>query len=77
MMNIHLVEQFQQDSSEPFYYLYYLFLIRFLYPSQPEYKVADPICTFLFSVLVVGTTLPVTKDVCRILMEGKHNVSCL
>ncbi|XP_069391731.1 proton-coupled zinc antiporter SLC30A2-like isoform X2 [Paralichthys olivaceus] len=36
----------------------------------PEYKVADPICTFLFSVLVVGTTVPVTKDVLRILMEG-------
>uniref|UniRef100_A0A3P8SSR7 Probable proton-coupled zinc antiporter SLC30A3 n=1 Tax=Amphiprion percula TaxID=161767 RepID=A0A3P8SSR7_AMPPE len=36
----------------------------------PEYKVADPICTFLFSVLVVATTFPVTKDVFRILMEG-------
>ncbi|XP_034531367.1 zinc transporter 2-like [Notolabrus celidotus] len=36
----------------------------------PEYKVADPICTFLFSVLVLGTTLPVTKDIFRILMEG-------
>ncbi|XP_073339950.1 proton-coupled zinc antiporter SLC30A2-like [Pagrus major] len=36
----------------------------------PEYKVADPICTFLFSLLVVGTTLPITKDVFRILMEG-------
>uniref|UniRef100_A0A8C9ZDV9 Probable proton-coupled zinc antiporter SLC30A3 n=1 Tax=Sander lucioperca TaxID=283035 RepID=A0A8C9ZDV9_SANLU len=36
----------------------------------PEYKAADPICTFLFSVLVLGTTLPVTKEVFRILMEG-------
>ncbi|KAI3367522.1 hypothetical protein L3Q82_026365 [Scortum barcoo] len=36
----------------------------------PEYKVADPICTFLFSVLVIGTTLPVTKDVLRLLMQG-------
>uniref|UniRef100_A0A4W6FQU7 Probable proton-coupled zinc antiporter SLC30A3 n=1 Tax=Lates calcarifer TaxID=8187 RepID=A0A4W6FQU7_LATCA len=36
----------------------------------PEYKVADPICTFVFSVLVIGTTFPVTKDVLRILMEG-------
>ncbi|XP_071353587.1 proton-coupled zinc antiporter SLC30A2-like [Trachinotus anak] len=36
----------------------------------PEYKVADPICTFLFSVLVLGTTFPVTKDVFRILMEA-------
>lgn len=39
--------------------------------SQPEYKAADPICTFLFSALVLGTTFPVTKDVFRILMEGK------
>ncbi|KAF7644416.1 hypothetical protein LDENG_00222390, partial [Lucifuga dentata] len=37
---------------------------------RPELKVADPICTFLFSILVVGTTLPVTKDIFRILMEG-------
>ncbi|CAN9502401.1 unnamed protein product [Ophioblennius macclurei] len=36
----------------------------------PEYKVADPICTFLFSVVVLLTTLPVTKDVFRILMQG-------
>ncbi|AWP16139.1 putative zinc transporter 2-like [Scophthalmus maximus] len=36
----------------------------------PECKVADPICTFLFSVLVLGTTFPVTKDILRILMEG-------
>ncbi|XP_068577954.1 proton-coupled zinc antiporter SLC30A2-like isoform X2 [Cebidichthys violaceus] len=36
----------------------------------PQYKVADPICTFLFSVLVLGTTLPVTKEIFRILMEG-------
>uniref|UniRef100_A0A3Q0RP06 Probable proton-coupled zinc antiporter SLC30A3 n=1 Tax=Amphilophus citrinellus TaxID=61819 RepID=A0A3Q0RP06_AMPCI len=41
-------------------------IIRF----WPEYKVADPICTFLFSLLVLGTALPVTKDVFRILLEG-------
>ncbi|XP_070698689.1 proton-coupled zinc antiporter SLC30A2-like [Pempheris klunzingeri] len=37
---------------------------------RPEYKIADPICTFLFSALVLGTTLPITKEVFRILMEG-------
>lgn len=37
---------------------------------QPEFKAADPICTFLFSVLVLWTTVPVIKDVFRILMEG-------
>uniref|UniRef100_A0A673BNF1 Probable proton-coupled zinc antiporter SLC30A3 n=1 Tax=Sphaeramia orbicularis TaxID=375764 RepID=A0A673BNF1_9TELE len=36
----------------------------------PEFKAADPICTFLFSFLVLWTTFPVTKDVFRILMEG-------
>ncbi|XP_022606672.1 zinc transporter 2-like [Seriola dumerili] len=36
----------------------------------PEYKVADPICTLLFSVLVLATTFPVTRDVFRILMEA-------
>lgn len=52
-------------------------LIIFLFSSQPEYKVADPICTFVFSVLVIGTTFPVTKDVLRILMEGKHTFLCM
>ncbi|CAL8316017.1 unnamed protein product [Lota lota] len=37
---------------------------------RPEYKIADPICTFLFSVFVLGTTLTILKDVFRILMEG-------
>lgn len=54
--------------------VFIIFLIILLYPSQPEYKVADPICTFLFSVVVLGTTLPVTKDVFRILMEGKNTL---
>ncbi|XP_061099561.1 zinc transporter 2 [Conger conger] len=37
---------------------------------RPEYKIADPICTFLFSVFVLGTTLTILRDVFRILMEG-------
>ncbi|XP_067098189.1 zinc transporter 2 [Osmerus mordax] len=37
---------------------------------RPEYKVADPICTFLFSVFVLCTTLTILRDVFRILMEG-------
>uniref|UniRef100_A0AAY4CGJ9 Probable proton-coupled zinc antiporter SLC30A3 n=1 Tax=Denticeps clupeoides TaxID=299321 RepID=A0AAY4CGJ9_9TELE len=37
---------------------------------RPEYKVADPICTFLFSVFVLGTTITILRDVFRILMEG-------
>ncbi|XP_078094119.1 proton-coupled zinc antiporter SLC30A2-like [Mustelus asterias] len=37
---------------------------------KPEYKIVDPICTFLFSVLVLGTTLSILRDVLCILMEG-------
>lgn len=39
--------------------------------SQPEYKYVDPICTFLFSALVLGTTLTILRDVLLVLMEGR------
>lgn len=41
-------------------------------PPQPEYKYVDPICTFLFSVLVLGTTLTILRDVLLVLMEGRE-----
>ncbi|XP_072254877.1 proton-coupled zinc antiporter SLC30A2 [Pyxicephalus adspersus] len=37
---------------------------------KPEYKIIDPICTFLFSILVLGTTLTILRDVLLVLMEG-------
>ncbi|KAJ6650965.1 hypothetical protein lerEdw1_001226 [Lerista edwardsae] len=37
---------------------------------KPQYKIADPISTFLFSVFVLGSTLTVLRDVVRVLMEG-------
>jgi len=37
---------------------------------KPEYKLADPICTFIFSVLVIFSTLNILKDAFRVLMEG-------
>ncbi|KAK2830581.1 hypothetical protein Q5P01_018512 [Channa striata] len=37
---------------------------------KPEYKMADPICTFLFSVLVLGTTFTIMRDIVIVLMEG-------
>ena len=43
------------------------YIIRY----YPEYKIADPICTFIFSVLVVITTGPIIRDVYRVLMEGE------
>nr|XP_056710664.1 proton-coupled zinc antiporter SLC30A8 [Euleptes europaea] len=37
---------------------------------EPEYKMADSICTFVFSVFVVGTTITVLRDILVVLMEG-------
>lgn len=35
-----------------------------------DLKLADPICTFIFAILVIFTTIPVVKDCMRVLMEG-------
>ncbi|XP_008060675.1 zinc transporter 8 [Carlito syrichta] len=37
---------------------------------KPEYKIADPICTFLFSILVLASTTTILKDFFILLMEG-------
>ena len=37
---------------------------------KPDWTIADPICTFLFSILVMFTTVPVFKDCMRFLMES-------
>ncbi|XP_040444309.1 zinc transporter 8 [Falco naumanni] len=37
---------------------------------KPEYKIADPICTFLFSIFVLATTITISRDVLFVLMEG-------
>ena len=36
----------------------------------PDYKIADPICTFIFSIIVCVTVWPVIKNCINILMEG-------
>ncbi|XP_033980953.1 zinc transporter 8-like [Trematomus bernacchii] len=37
---------------------------------KPEYKIADPICTFLFSIFVLCTTFTILRDILLVLMEG-------
>ncbi|KAM4865413.1 proton-coupled zinc antiporter SLC30A8 [Thomomys bottae] len=37
---------------------------------KPDYKIADPICTFMFSIMVVARTIMILKDLCILLMEG-------
>lgn len=37
---------------------------------EPRYAIVDPICTFLFSFIVLLTTLNIMRDAVNILMEG-------
>ncbi|DAZ96314.1 TPA: hypothetical protein N0F65_008438 [Lagenidium giganteum] len=37
---------------------------------NPEWQVADPIATFVFSILVLGTTVGIVKSSIHVLMEG-------
>jgi len=37
---------------------------------QPTWVVADPICTFVFSVIVCFTVTPIVKNCINVLMEG-------
>ncbi|XP_051465762.1 proton-coupled zinc antiporter SLC30A8 [Apus apus] len=37
---------------------------------KPEYKIADPICTFVFSIFVLATTITILRDILTVLMEG-------
>ncbi|KAB5574609.1 hypothetical protein PHYPO_G00210980 [Pangasianodon hypophthalmus] len=42
------------------------YIVRF----KPEYKLADPVCTYIFSVLVLVTTVRIIRDTGLILLEG-------
>jgi len=37
---------------------------------NPTYLVADPSCTFIFTLLVICTTIPITQECTGVLMEG-------
>ncbi|CAG2179177.1 unnamed protein product [Oppiella nova] len=37
---------------------------------KPDYKISDPICTFIFSALVMFTTYGIMKEAVYVLMEG-------
>ncbi|NXP66549.1 ZNT8 protein, partial [Chloropsis cyanopogon] len=38
---------------------------------KPQYKIADPICTFVFSIFVLATTITIMRDILTMLMEGR------
>lgn len=51
---IHVISDFVQSCG--------VFLAALVIYFQPEWIIIDPICTFLFSILVLFTTLNIMKD---------------
>ncbi|XP_068704975.1 proton-coupled zinc antiporter SLC30A2-like [Montipora foliosa] len=47
-----------------------VFIAALLIWFKPSWAIADPICTFVFSIIVLGTTLAILKDALIVLMEG-------
>lgn len=39
----------------------------------PEYQIVDPICTFVFAIIVLLTTIGILRDATNVLMEGIPN----
>lgn len=37
---------------------------------RPDWKIVDPICTFVFSLIVLATTFTIVRDALQVLMEG-------
>lgn len=37
---------------------------------KPEWEIADPICTIIFTVLCIFTTVPIFRDIFSVLMEA-------
>lgn len=47
-----------------------VFIAALVIYFKPSWTIVDPICTFLFSILVMLTTVAIIKDVMNVLMEG-------
>ncbi|XP_070171865.1 proton-coupled zinc antiporter SLC30A2 isoform X1 [Polyergus mexicanus] len=47
-----------------------VFIAALIIYFKPTWSIVDPICTFLFSILVILTTVAIIKDVVNVLMEG-------
>ncbi|CAG5096205.1 Similar to Slc30a2: Zinc transporter 2 (Mus musculus) [Cotesia congregata] len=59
---IHVIGDFIQSTG--------VFIAALIIYFKPTWSIVDPICTFLFSVLVLFTTIAIIKDVMNVLMEG-------
>ncbi|XP_077298310.1 proton-coupled zinc antiporter SLC30A2-like isoform X2 [Arctopsyche grandis] len=59
---IHVIGDFLQSFG--------VFIAALVIYYKPEWALVDPICTFLFSILVIFTTFTIIRDTLRVLMEG-------
>ena len=53
-----------------------VFIAALVIYFKPEWNIIDPVCTFVFSVLVLGTTLRILRDTVNVLMEGGWVTLC-
>ena len=54
-----------------------VFIAALVIYFKPEWNIIDPVCTFVFSVLVLGTTLRILRDTVNVLMEGGSLVNLI
>ena len=65
---IHVIGDFLQSLG--------VFIAAIVIYFKPEWNIIDPVCTFVFSVLVLGTTLRILRDTVNVLMEGGWVTLC-
>jgi cation diffusion facilitator family transporter len=59
---IHVIGDFVQSLG--------VFIAALIIYFRPDWQIVDPICTFIFSVLVLFTTLTILRNTMNVLMEG-------
>ena len=64
---IHVIGDFVQSIG--------VFIAALIIFFKPEWKIIDPICTFIFSVLVLCTTLTILRNTMNVLMEGNTKIT--
>ena len=51
--------------------------VGFPLQDDPRWYLADPICTFLFAILVMWTTRAILRDIADVLMERVPRGLCI
>lgn len=65
---IHVISDFVQSCG--------VFIAAVVIFFKPEWNIIDPICTFLFSILVLFTTLNIMKDAILVSAWSSHECFC-